>query len=267
MNAFYASVQLLRYPELRGLPVVVGGGSRHQPVLQPDGRRAFARLRDYAGRGVITTATYAARDLGVHSGLGLMKAAVLAPDAVLLPTDFDTYRQYSRRFKAAVAEAAPVIEDRGIDEIYIDLTDVAGALHTTDEDIYSGVRLIAREIKSLVTAATGLTCSMGITPNKILSKLCSDLDKPDGLTILTAVEIPGRIWLTTVAYSRVTCKEAAIVVLVRHNSATKACRRIVAARRERHPRLPENSCPTQSCRSRGTLAKIAGEKPCRCRAR
>jgi nucleotidyltransferase/DNA polymerase involved in DNA repair len=85
-----------------------------------------------------------------------MKAAVLAPDAVLLPTDFDTYRQYSRRFKAAVAEVAPVIEDRGIDEIYIDLTDVAGASDKTDEDIYSGVRLIARDIKSRVTAATGV---------------------------------------------------------------------------------------------------------------
>jgi DNA polymerase-4 len=194
MDAFYASVELLRYPELRGLPVVVGGGSRHQPVIQPDGRRTFARLRDYVGRGVITTATYAARDFGVHSGLGLMKAAALAPDAVLLPTDFDTYRQYSRCFKAAVAEVTSVIEDRGIDEIYIDLTDVAGASDTTDEDVYAGVRSIARDIKSRVNALTGLTCSMGITPNKLLSKLCSDLDKPDGLTIVTAADIPKRIW-------------------------------------------------------------------------
>ncbi len=118
MDAFYASVELLRYPELHGQPVVVGGGSRHQPVVQADGSGSFARLRDYVGRGVITTATYSARDLGVHSGLGLMKAAALAPDAVLLPTDFDEYRRFSRRFKAAVAEVAPVIEDRGIDEIY-----------------------------------------------------------------------------------------------------------------------------------------------------
>jgi DNA polymerase-4 len=194
MDAFYASVELLRYPELRGQAVVVGGGGQHQHVMQADGSRSFARLRDYVGRGVITTATYAARDLGVHSGLGLMKAAVLAPDAVLLPTNFVMYRQYSRRFKGAVAEVAPVIEDRGIDEIYIDLTDVAGASDTTDEDVYAVVRSIAREIKFRVTAATGLTCSMGITPNKLLSKLCSDLDKPDGLTILTAVDIPGRIW-------------------------------------------------------------------------
>ena len=124
MDAFYASVELLRYPELKKLPVVIGGGRRHHPEQLPDGSRQFATLRHYSGRGVITTATYAARDLGVHSGMGLMKAALRAPDAVLLPVDFDEYRKYSRLFKAAVAEIAPVIEDRGIDEIYIDLTEV-----------------------------------------------------------------------------------------------------------------------------------------------
>ena len=127
MDAFYASVELLRYPELQGQPVVIGGGRRHQPVPQADGSRRFAKLAGYTGRGVITTATYAARDLGVHSGMGLMKAAALAPQALLLPVDFDQYRAYSRRFKAAVAEVAPVIEDRGIDEIYIDLTELPGA--------------------------------------------------------------------------------------------------------------------------------------------
>jgi DNA polymerase-4 len=194
MDAFYASVELLRYPELRGLPVVVGGGSRHPPVLQPDGSWRFAHLKDYAGRGVITTATYEARALGVRSGLGLMKAAALAPDAILLPTDFDRYRKYSRRFKAAVAEVAPSIEDRGIDEIYIDLTAVPGALESTEGDPYAGVRCLALRIKAAITAATGLTCSIGITPNKLLSKICSDLDKPDGLTILTEADIPARIW-------------------------------------------------------------------------
>ena len=194
MDAFYASVELLRYPDLRGQPVVIGGGRRHQPQTLEDGSRSYARLRDYAGRGVITTATYAARALGVHSAMGLMKAAALAPDAVLLPVDFDQYRAYSRRFKAAVAELTPLIEDRGIDEIYIDLTDVPGAQDATPEDDLAGARALASRLKQAVHEATGLTCSIGVTPNKLLSKLCSDLDKPDGLTLLMPDELPTRIW-------------------------------------------------------------------------
>jgi DNA polymerase IV len=187
MDAFYASVELLRYPELRGQPVVIGGGRDHAPRLQPDGTWRYARLRSYVGRGVITTATYAARAFGVHSGLGLMKAAALAPDAVLLPVDFDEYRKYSRLFKAAVRAIAPVVEDRGIDEIYVDLGDLPGA--RDDGGFAAG-----RALKDVVFTATGLTCSVGITPNKLLSKMCSEFDKPDGLTLLTAAEIPSRIW-------------------------------------------------------------------------
>jgi DNA polymerase-4 len=194
MDAFYASVELLRYPDLKGQPVVIGGGRRHQPEQQPDGTRRYATLADYAGRGVITTATYAARDLGVHSGMGLMKAALRAPQAVLLPVDFDQYRAYSRRFKAAVAEVAPVIEDRGIDEIYIDLTDQPGAQDAVGHDPHGGVRAIALDIKNNVRRATGLSCSIGVTPNKLLSKIASDLDKPDGLTLLTHEDVPERIW-------------------------------------------------------------------------
>nr|WP_310732339.1 DNA polymerase IV [Ideonella sp. A 288] len=194
MDAFYASVELLRYPELAGQPVVIGGGRRHQPVLQPDGRRQFARLADYTGRGVITTATYPARDLGVNSGMGLMKAALRAPQAVLLPVDFEQYRAYSRRFKAAVAEVAPIIEDRGIDEIYIDLTDHPGAQDSVAHDPHGGVRAVALDIKNNVRRATGLSCSVGITPNKLLSKIASELDKPDGLTLITHADLPERIW-------------------------------------------------------------------------
>ena len=194
MDAFYASVELLRYPELQGLPVVIGGGRRHQPVTQPDGTRRFARLRDYAGRGVATTATYAARDLGVFSAMGLMKAALRAPDAVLLPTDFDEYRRYSRLFKAAVAEITPQIEDRGIDEIYIDLSAVPGVHEPLGHDPLGGVRAVAQEIRNSVKRATGLTCSIGVTPNKLLSKIASELDKPDGLTVLTLADLPTRVW-------------------------------------------------------------------------
>jgi DNA polymerase-4 len=194
MDAFYASVELLRYPELRGQAVVIGGGRRHQPERLTDGTRRFATLRHYTGRGVITTATYAARDLGVHSGMGLMKAALRAPDAVLLPTDFDEYRRYSRLFKAAVAEVAPVIEDRGIDEIYIDLTEVPGAQDAVGHDATGGVRALAQDIRNNVRQATGLSCSIGVTPNKLLAKIASELDKPDGLTILTPADIAGRVW-------------------------------------------------------------------------
>ena len=139
MDAFYASVELLRYPELRGQPVVIGGGSRQQPFWENDPttgepRRVFARLRDYVGRGVITTATYEARAFGVNSAMGLMKAAKKVPDAILLPTDFDEYRKYSRMFKAAVQSIAPQTEDRGIDEIYIDLTDLVAARVSADND-------------------------------------------------------------------------------------------------------------------------------------
>jgi len=183
MDAFYASVELLRYPELRGLPVVIGGRGIHQPELLPDGSRRFARLRDYVGRGVITTSTYEARALGVFSAMGVMKAAKLAPDAILLPVDFDAYRHYSRLFKAAVRAITPQVEDRGIDEIYLDLTDLPDDTLT-----------LARRIKQAVKDATGLSCSIGVSPNKLLSKICSDLEKPDGLTLLDASDIPRRIW-------------------------------------------------------------------------
>src|SRR5262249_29573580 len=83
MDAFYASVELLRYPELRGKAVVIGGGRNATPEILADGTRRFARLKDYAGRGVVTTSTYEARAFGVFSAMGMMKAAQLAPDAIL----------------------------------------------------------------------------------------------------------------------------------------------------------------------------------------
>ena len=187
MDAFYASVELLRYPELRGQAVVIGGGRDKQPRLRADGGREFHVLRDYVGRGVVTTSTYEARKLGVFSAMGMMKSAALAPDAILLPVDFDEYRKYSRLFKAAVREIAPVVEDRGIDEIYIDLSDLPG-VHD------DGGRTIGTALKAAVHERTGLSCSIGITPNKLLSKLASELDKPNGLTLLGHADIAERLW-------------------------------------------------------------------------
>ncbi|GBG13535.1 DNA polymerase IV [Novimethylophilus kurashikiensis] len=183
MDMFFAGVELLRYPELRGLPMVVGGRSIDAPRVLPDGTRSFAKLRNYVGRGVVTTSTYEARALGVFSAMGVMKAAKLALDAVLLPADFNAYRHYSLLFKQAVSIIAPEIEDRGIDEIYIDLTQHAEETHA-----------LAARIKQAVFEATGLRCSIAVAPNKLLAKIGSDLDKPDGLTILAPEDIPARIW-------------------------------------------------------------------------
>ena len=191
MDAFYASVELLRYPELRGKPLVIGGRRSAGPPV--DG--TFRTLRDYTGRGVVTTSTYEARALGVFSGMGLMKSAKLAPDAVLLPADFDEYRHYSRLFKQAVRAVAPEIEDRGIDEIYIDLTALVNAeVRGAALDPWQRARDVAARIQQAVFEATGLSCSIGVTPNKLLSKIASDLEKPAGLTILREADIVTRIW-------------------------------------------------------------------------
>jgi DNA polymerase-4 len=139
------------------------------------------------GRGVITTATYAARQFGVGSAMGLMKAAQLCPQAILLPVDFDEVRRYSRLFKDTIREIAPVVENRGIDEVYIDLTDVPGVEQ-------EGGRVLAARIQQRVFAATGLTCSIGVAPNKLLAKLASEFDKPNGISIVTPDDLQARIW-------------------------------------------------------------------------
>ena len=182
MDAFFASVELLDYPELRGQAVVVGGRSA-PPSGGTEGHRVFPRLRDYVGRGVVTTSTYEARALGVFSGMGLMKSAQKAPEAILLPANFEAYRRHSRRFKAAVAAIAPMIEDRGIDEIYIDLSALS-------EDSFA----LAERLRQAVFEATGLCCSIGISPNKTLSKIASDLNKPNGITVLDDADWRERIW-------------------------------------------------------------------------
>ncbi len=196
MDAFYASVELLRYPQLKDLPVVIGGGRRrHDDALAMayEGRlheipvEAFARLADYVGRGVATTATYAARQFGVGSAMGLMKAARLCPQAILLPVDFEEVRRLSRLFKRTIAEIAPVMEDRGVDEVYIDLTDVPGGQR-------EGGRTLARLIQKSIFQATGLTCSIGVAPNKLIAKMASEFNKPNGVSIVQPEDLQRLIW-------------------------------------------------------------------------
>ena len=205
MDAFYASVELLRYPQLKGLPVVIGGGRRREDLLIERLRTErperdwttldladipvdfFPRISGDVGRGVITTATYAARQFGVGSAMGVMKAAKLCPDAILLPVDFEQYRHYSRQFKGLITESAPLMEDRGVDEVYIDFTDVPGGQR-------EGGRVLARLIQKSIFQATGLTCSIGVAPNKLLAKMASELNKPNGISILHPSDLATHIW-------------------------------------------------------------------------
>lgn len=196
MDAFYASVELLRYPQLKGLPVVIGGGRRaHDEAL--DARYAgrlheipvdeFSRLKDYVGRGVITTATYPARQFGVGSAMGMMKAARLCPQAIMLPVDFAEVRRFSRMFKEIIVSIAPLMEDRGVDEVYIDFTAVPGGQR-------EGGRVLARLIQKTITDATGLTCSIGVAPNKLLAKMASEFNKPNGISIVQPEDLQTVIW-------------------------------------------------------------------------
>ena len=197
MDAFFASVELLRYPQLKGLPVVIGGGRRRadDELLQRFADRplaqipvdAFPLLKDYVGRGVITTATYPARQFGVGSAMGMMKAARLCPQAIVLPVDFDEVRRYSRTFKGVIQEIAPVMEDRGIDEVYIDFTEVPGGQR-------EGGRVLARLIQKAIFDATGLTCSIGVAPNKLIAKMASEFNKPNGISIVYSDDVQTKIW-------------------------------------------------------------------------
>ena len=197
MDAFFASIELLRYPQLEGMPVVIGGGRRRvdEALRESQGERAlrfipvdnFPRLKDYVGRGVITTATYAARQFGVGSAMGMMKAAKLCPEAIVLPVDFEEVRKYSRAFKEAIREVAPLVEDRGVDEVYIDFTDVPGGQR-------DGGRSLARLLQRSILEKTGLTCSIGVAPNKLIAKMASEFNKPNGITIVQEGDLQTMIW-------------------------------------------------------------------------
>jgi len=197
MDAFFASVELLRYPQLKGLPMIIGGGRRKADDLLHAGHAGlpaheipvadFPRLKDYVGRGVITTATYAARQFGVGSAMGMMKAARLCPEAIVLPVDFDEVRRLSRAFKETIREIAPLMEDRGIDEVYIDFTEVPGGQR-------EGGRVLARLIQKCIQERTGLTCSIGVAPNKLIAKMASEFNKPNGISIVHEADLQTLIW-------------------------------------------------------------------------
>lgn len=165
MDAFFATVEERRNPELAGKPVIIGGTG------------------DPSKRGVASTANYAARKYGVHSAMPLRTAYKLCPHAVFLPVAYEAYVLVSGKFKAVLKAISPIMQDVGIDEAFLDITD----LKDTNE-------AIARSIKEGIAAATGLTCSVGIAPNKLLAKIASDMQKPDGITILTEQDIETRLW-------------------------------------------------------------------------
>ena len=153
MDAFYVSVELQRRPELKGLPVVVAGSGP---------------------RAVVTTASYEARKFGIFSATPAERARRLCPDAVFIPPDFEAYRARSREVMALLKRHVERVEVVGLDEAYLDLTGL---------DRY---RSAARRLKETVRTETGLTCSVGIGPNKLVAKVASDAEKPDGFLELTA---------------------------------------------------------------------------------
>ena len=116
-----------------------------------------------------------------------MKAARLCPQAIVLPVDFDEVRKYSRLFKSTILDIAPLMEDRGVDEVYIDFTDVPGGQR-------EGGRVLARLMQKAIFEATGLTCSVGIAPNKLLAKMASEFNKPNGISVVYEADVQSRIW-------------------------------------------------------------------------
>ncbi|KAF0146275.1 MAG: DNA polymerase IV [Nitrospirae bacterium] len=165
MDAFFAAVEQKRHPELIGKPVVIGGSG------------------DPTQRGVVSTASYEARKFGIHSAMPLRTAYKLCPEAVFLPVDYEEYSRVSAEVKNILREFSPVMEDVGIDEAFLDISESA---EPSEE--------ISKKIKEKIKAELDITCSIGIAPNKLLAKIASDLNKPDGLTIINETDIEKIIW-------------------------------------------------------------------------
>lgn len=165
MDAFFAAVEEDRRPGLKGKPVIVGGSG------------------DPTKRGVVSTANYEARKYGVHSAMPLKTARKLCPMGIFLPVDYDAYSAISLKVKSALRLVSETMEDVGIDEAFLDVSDVVDSNEQ-----------IARKIKDEIRVKTGLTCSIGIAPNKLLAKIASDMNKPNGLTIIDKGDIENFLW-------------------------------------------------------------------------
>lgn len=160
MDAFYASVEELDNPDLKGRCVIVGGRSE---------------------RGVVSAANYAARRFGVHSAMPIFQARKRCPGAVFLTPRMSRYREVSGQIMSILREFSPLVEPISIDEAYVDIT---GCWR-----LFGGVEEIARRIKRTIRKEAGLTCSVGAAPNKFLAKIASDMYKPDGMTIIAPEEV------------------------------------------------------------------------------
>jgi DNA polymerase IV len=160
MDAFYASVEQRDFPEYRGKPVVVGGSPQ--------------------GRGVVAAASYEARKFGIRSAMPASRAVQLCPNAIFLKARFDVYREVSQQIREIFHEYTDLVEPLSLDEAYLDVTE--------NYRNNPSATLIAREIKQKIREKTGLTASAGVAGNKFLAKIASDLDKPDGLSVITPEE-------------------------------------------------------------------------------
>ena len=161
MDAFYASVEIRDDPSLRGKAVAVGGPA--------------------SGRGVISAASYRAREFGVHSAMPTAQAERLCPELVLLPPDFDRYTAASRQIMEIFRRYTPLVEPLSLDEAFLDVTGT--------ERLFGDSVAIGRGIRRDILRETGLVASVGIAPTKFLAKLASDLDKPDGFRVIEPDEI------------------------------------------------------------------------------
>lgn len=165
MDAFFASIEQMRHPELRGKPLVIGGS------------------RGHAKMDVVSTASYEARKFGIYFNMPLNTARELCPHAIFLPSDYGEYLKISEKIKDVLEKYCPIMEDAGIDEAFLDIS-----------PIDKPAEKIAQELKKIILNETGLTCSIGVAPNKLLAKIASDMQKPDGLTIVTGHDIENCIW-------------------------------------------------------------------------